>query len=107
MSDSKEAQTRELVFSGSPQAYLRIAVCGSILLNAYLFFGLATIEYVFQGETWLFSWKPVLVTVLFTAVFARVAYRWIMRLDAQFGSGKGWRMVQQTVKFPEQVFRSK
>lgn len=97
----------KLSFNGSPAKYLRIAVLGSILLNAFLYFGLAAVEYFFQQETWLFSWKPALVAVLFTAIFARVAYRWMMRLDAQFGTGKGWKMVPQSVKLPEQVIRKK
>ncbi|MFK7733884.1 MAG: hypothetical protein AB8B48_19845 [Pseudomonadales bacterium] len=97
----------KLAFSGSPQKYLRIAIFGSILLNSLLYFGLAAIEYFFQGETWLLNWKPALLVVVFTAVFARIAYRWIMRLDAQFGSGKGWAMVPYSVKLPEQVFRKK
>lgn len=96
-----------LEFSGSPQKYLRIAIFGSIFLNSFLYFGLAAIECFFQGETWVLSWKPALFVVVFTAVFARIAYRWIMRLDAQFGSGKGWAMVPHSVKLPEQVFRKK
>lgn len=92
-------------FSGNPKTYLRIAVIGSIFFNLYLYLGLAGIQYFMHEETWLFTWKPILITVLFTAFFARAAYRWIMRLDAQYGTGKGWRMVSQTVKLPEMVER--
>ncbi|MGI9292721.1 MAG: hypothetical protein ACR2PS_01955 [Pseudomonadales bacterium] len=92
-------------FSGNPKSYLRIAITGSILFNLYLYLGLAGILYFLHGQTWPFGWKPILITVLFTAFFARAAFRWIMRLDAQYGTGKGWRMVSQTVKLPEPVNR--
>lgn len=88
-------------FSGKPSTYLRIAIIGSVLLNTYLYFGLAALGYLRNGETWVFGWKPALITVLFTAWFARTAYRWIMRLDAQYGSGKGWALESRKLKLPE------
>lgn len=90
-------------FTGTPKIYLRIAVIGSIVFNLYLYTALAGILYYCHDQTWMFGWKPILITVLFTAFYARTAYRWIMRLDAQYGSGKGWQMVSQTVKLPEPV----
>ena len=92
-------------FSGTPKKYLRIAVGGSIALNLYLYLGLTGILYYGHDQTWMLEWKPILVAVLFTAVFARVAFRWIMRLDAQFGAGKGWSLESQMVKLPEPVTR--
>tara|TARA_R110001592_G_scaffold357416_1_gene660628 strand:+ start:211364 stop:211666 length:303 start_codon:yes stop_codon:yes gene_type:complete len=94
-------------FSGSPKKYLRIAVGGSIVLNLYLYLGLTGVLFYCHQQTWMLGWKPVLVTILFTAAFARLAYRWIMRLDAQFGSGKGWSLESQMVKLPEPVTRTK
>ncbi len=88
-------------FNGNPRLYLRIAVIGSIVLNAYLYFGLAAITWMRHGDTWVFGWKPTLITVLFTVWFARTAYRWIMRLDAQYGSGKGWALESRPLKLPE------
>lgn len=35
--------------------------------------------------------------------FLTVSHRWIMRLDAQFGSGKGWTLESQMVKLPERA----
>ena len=49
--------------------------------------------------------EPVLTAVVFTSIFARAAYRWMMRLDAQYGSGKGWTLESQMVKLPERAPR--
>ena len=92
-------------FSGTPKKYLRIAVGGSIVLNLYLYLGLTAILYYGHDQTWMLGWKPILVAILFTAIFARIAFRWIMRLDAQFGSGKGWSLESRMVKLPEPVTR--
>lgn len=92
-------------FSGTPKKYLRIAVGGSIALNLYLYLGMVGILYYGHDQAWILGWKPILVAVLFTVIFARIAYRWIMRLDAQFGSGKGWSLESQMVKLPETVTR--
>lgn len=92
-------------FSGNPRKYLRFAIVSSIVLNLYLFLGLAGLQYWAHGDTWLFGWKPVLVTVVFTIAFARLSYRWIMRLDAQFGSGRGWTLESRRLKLPERALR--
>ena len=92
-------------FSGTPKKYLRIAIIFSIVLNSYLYFGLALVLYWHNGQTWMFGWKPILITVLFAVFFARVGYRWMMRLDAQFGTGKGWVLESRMLKLPERVIR--
>ena len=92
-------------FSGNPKKYLRFAVISSVVLNLYLYFGLAGVLYWHNGATWMFAWKPILITVLFIVFFARISYRWIMRLDAQFGTGKGWTLESRMLKLPERAIR--
>jgi hypothetical protein len=92
-------------FDGTPKSYLWIAIIVSVVLNLYLYLGMVVIVHLVNGESWILGWKALLITALFTAFFARVAYRWIMRLDAQFGSGKGWTLESQMVKLPERAPR--
>lgn len=92
-------------FSGTPQKYKRYAILSSVILNLYLYFGLAGVLYWHSGATWLFTPKPIIVTVLFTVWFAWMSYRWIMRLDAQYGTGKGWELESRMLKLPERRIR--
>lgn len=92
-------------FTGTPRTYLRIAIGGAIALNAYLYLGMIALVYGLNGQTWILGWKPALIAALFTVFFARTAYRWIMRLDAQYGSGKSWKLESQKIKLPERVSR--
>lgn len=92
-------------FSGSPKKYLRFAIVSSLVINLYLYFGLAAVVYLHNGDTWLFSLKPILATVVFMALYARLAYRWMMRLDAQYGTGKGWVLESRSLKLPERRIR--
>ncbi|MCC7258658.1 MAG: hypothetical protein IT486_09820 [Gammaproteobacteria bacterium] len=92
-------------FSGTPKKYLRFAIISSVVFNFYLYLGLAAVLFWHNGATWLFSWKPLLVTVVFTIVFARVNYRWMMRLDAQYGTGRGWTLESRRLKLPERAIR--
>jgi|GEM_PF-1242949 hypothetical protein len=97
----------DLPFSGTPERYLRISIVLSVAIHAWLYGGFSAIKYFVHGETWMFGWKPVLIALASMVLFARFAYRWIMRLDAQYGSGSGWRLVRCTVKLPEAVHRPK
>ncbi len=90
-----------LEFSGNPKRYRKIAFGGAIALNLYLYLGMVGLLYGLNGQDWILGWKPMLIAVVFTAIVARTAYRWIMRLDAQFGSGGGWKLESQMVKMPE------
>lgn len=90
-------------FSGNPGKYKRIAFGGAIALNLYLYLGMVALVYGLNGQSWILGWKPILIAVLFTAFFARTAYRWIMRLDAQYGSGRSWKLESQMVKLPERI----
>ena len=88
-------------FSGTPKKYRRFAIISSLVINLYLYFGLAAVVYLHEGATWVFSLKPTLVVVVFAALYARIAYRWMMRLDAQYGSGSGWVLKSRRLKLPE------
>ncbi len=92
-------------FSGNPKKYLRYAIVSSIVINLYLYFGLAGVLYWHSEQTWLFTLKPVLITVVFMVLFARLSYRWIMRLDAQYGKGSGWALESRMLKLPDRVIR--
>ena len=94
-------------FSGTPKKYQRFAIISSLVINLYLYFGLAAVLYWYNGATWLFSLKPILITLLFIAFFARTSYRWMMRLDAQYGTGRGWELESRMLKLPERRVRRK
>ena len=94
-------------FPGKPRTYLRLAVLGSIAIHAYLFIGYWVIKVFVAGETWPVSWVPVAATIASAAVMARVAYRWIMRIDAQFGRGSGWSLESTTLKLPREQARGR
>lgn len=92
-------------FSGSPKLYLKWCIIGSIVFHSYVLFGYWFIKNVIVGVPWPESYWPIIATILWTAFFARMAYRWIMRLDAQYGRGKGWEMESITVKLPYEKAR--
>ncbi len=90
-------------FSGSPERYRKIAYGGAVAINLYLYLGMILIIYGLHGQDWILGWKPALIAVLFTFFFARIAFGWIMRLDAQYGSGRSWKLESQMVKMPERA----
>jgi hypothetical protein len=97
----------DIEFPGNPALYKKIAVAMTLYINGTLFLVFSGIKYFLHGDTWMFGWKPVLLTVLFAAWFARTAYRWMMRLDAQYGRGSGWTLERAVVKLPEMKTRSR
>lgn len=88
-------------FTGSPALYRKIAMAVTLYVNGGAFLVFALIKYWLHGETWVFGWKPVLITLLFTAWFGRTMYRWMMRLDARYGRGSAWVLESVRVKLPE------
>lgn len=88
-------------FSGHPALYRRASVLLSLYITLFTYAGFAGIKYLIHGETWVFGWKPLLIGVAFAVFFTRFAYRWMMRLDAQYGTGRSWRLVPAEVKLPE------
>ena len=95
----------EIPFSGNPKKYRKIAVVGSIMLNTYLYLGMVGLVYGLNDQDWILSWKPITITVIFALLFARIAYGWIMKLDAQTGTGRGWKLESETIKLPERRIR--
>ena len=93
-------------FSGTPKKYLRMSIILSLALNSFLYLGMVFLQYGLNDKNWILGWMPLLIAVLFTIWFARASYRWIMRLDGQFGSGKGWSLESRPIKLPERIVRS-
>lgn len=88
-------------FSGSPDLYRKFAWGGSIAIHAYLYAGFLFFHGHLGGAQWVFGWKPAAIAVASCLLFGRFAFRWIMRLDAQYGQGSGWQLDAKTVKLPE------
>ncbi|WP_116367316.1 hypothetical protein [Parahaliea mediterranea] len=88
-------------FSGNPARYRRAA----ILISAYsvlsVYTAFALMKWLLQGDTWVFGWKPLLLVAVLIPLYARFCYRWIMRTDAQYGSGSRWQLIPAQVKLPE------
>lgn len=88
-------------FPGNPRLYRRIACWTTIAMFVWLYGGFALIQYWWNGWTWLLGWKPLVFGLLFALWYGRFAYRWMMRLDGQYGRGSGWELRERTVKLPE------
>ena len=100
MKDDKVSYPR---FSGNPKLYRKIAYIGSFILNLYLYLGMMALVYGLNNQTWILGWKPAVIAVVFALVFGRLMNKWMMRLDAQYGSGRGWKLEGQMIKLPERV----
>lgn len=88
-------------FSGTPARYRKVAIAVSVGIHAYLYLGMLFFHGYLGGGEWIFGWKPALFALVSCVLFARQAYRWIMRLDAQYGSGSGCSLPARSVKLPE------
>jgi len=107
MSDTSNTQEAHIEFSGTPAKYKQIAVVGSFVLNTYLYLGMVGLVYGLNGNDWILGWKPILFTLVWSFLFSKIAFGWIMKLDAQVGSGKGWSLDSAPIKLPERRVRSK
>ena len=105
--DDQDGVAAALPFSGQPRTYLRIAVFGSVALHVYLFAGYWAIQVFVVGHSWPRGWFPVAATVVSAVVTSRVAYRWIMRIDAQYGRGSGWALESTRLKLPWELARGR
>ena len=94
-------------FPGNPKTYFRIAAWGSIGIHAYLFFGYWAIKVFLARQEWPTGWFVPVATMVSALFFARFSYRWIMRLDAQYGRGSGWALETTSVKLPWERQRKK
>jgi hypothetical protein len=88
-------------FPGKSSLYMKIALISTIAIFTWLYGGTALILFLNSGETWLLGWKQILAVLVFALWYCRYAYRWMMRLDGQYGSGSGWDLTESTVKLPE------
>ena len=89
-------------FPGTPRFYRRLAVFGSLGIHLYLLAGFYIVKNFVAGEPWPTSWVPIAIGLASMLLFAHFSYRWIMRLDAQYGKGSGWRLEPTMVKLPWQ-----
>lgn len=105
--DNTNAASEFVPFSGNPKRYRTIAIVGSIGFHAYLFFGYWAIKVFLAGQPWPTGWEVPVATLASMLFFARFSYRWIMRLDAQYGKGSGWTMEPTEVKLPRERKRAK
>ena len=104
---ASEDISASLPFSGTPAKYLKICIFGSIGIHAYLFFGYWAIKTFLAHEPWPNGWLVPVLTIASAVWFAWYSYRWIMRLDAQYGRGSGWIQEPVTVKLPWEKPRRK
>jgi hypothetical protein len=94
-------------FPWGPVQFRRYTIAITIGIHAYLYLGMVVLAYVVNDQRWILGWKPLAITLVSAALFSRLSYRWIMRLDAQYGRGSGWALVSRAVKLPELVDRAR
>lgn len=99
--DERVAAGASREFSGNPARYMRLSILISTVIHVYLILGMIVFEFVIHEQTWIFGWKPIVFTLVFYVLFTRMIYRWMMRLDAQYGSGRGWTLKRRTVSLPD------
>lgn len=87
-------------FSGNPKVYRRHAfiLSGAVHLWLYLFF--VVTKFLAQDENWLTVWQLPAGLAASAVLVGWLHFRWVMRLDAQYGRGSGWEMKEVTVKLP-------
>jgi hypothetical protein len=96
-----DVMTHVMPFSGTPRLYLRTSIAMSVGIHLWLYLGMLFFHGYLGGAEWVFGWKPAAAALVACVLFARFAYQWIMRLDAQYGSGSGWALPRRVVKLPE------
>jgi hypothetical protein len=93
-------------FPWGPAQFRRYTLAIAIGIHAYLYLGMIVLAYVVNDQRWILGWKPLAIALVSAALFSRLSYRWVMRLDAQYGRGSGWALVSHAVKLPELVDRA-
>jgi hypothetical protein len=99
--DTRGSDDATGAFPYTPRDYRRIAILLAVGIHAYLYAGMVVLTFVLHGQDWILGWRPIVVTILSALLFGRFAFRWMMRLDAQYGRGSGWSLARRTVKLPE------
>lgn len=100
-----DMQTAAPTFSGTPAKYRKITIVFPIVFNGLLYLGMIGVVYGILGQTWILGWKPAAIALAATAFYIRVAFPWIMGLDAQYGRGSGWKLDSRPIKLPERSQR--
>ncbi len=90
----------QMEFSGTPAKYLKLSIWLNVGLTLYLYFGMVILAYICHGETWIFSWQPITIAIIFAIFTSRFTYTRIMGLDGQYGTGKGWEHPSGVMKLP-------
>ena len=88
-------------FPGNRKLYRRIANWSTVGILVWLYGGMALVQLWWSGTTWMFEWKPIVVGIVFAIWYSHMSYKWMMRLDGQFGRGSSWNLQERTVKLPE------
>jgi len=89
-----------IVFSGTPQLYKRQAVLVAVGVHVWVYILFVATKFLAQGENWLGVWQLAAGFAVSTVIMGLLHYRWVMRLDAQYGKGSAWDLKEVTVKLP-------
>ncbi|MGA9795139.1 MAG: hypothetical protein WBQ17_06330 [Rhizomicrobium sp.] len=93
-------------FPGTPELYRKIAIVISAGVHVYIYLGFTLIKYLARGENWFHVWQFPAALAVSAIIVAMLHYRWMMRLDAQYGKGSGWTFKEVRVKLPELRYRA-
>lgn len=94
------SNTPPIAFSGNPRLYRRQAILLSFIVHVWIYVFFVATKYIGQDENWLGVWQLPAFLLISAVVTAWMHYRWVMRLDAQYGKGSGWELKEVTVKLP-------
>ena len=95
------SETELPAFSGTPRRYMKVALAIGVLSHAWLYAGLYVVEHLWLGREWITRAPAVCGTVVSAGVLTVYAYIAIMNLDARWGTGSRWRLVERKVKLPD------
>jgi len=87
-------------FSGNRKSYRRVAVLTAGALHVWIYLAFVAVKFLAQDENWLDVWQLPAGLAVSALIVGSLHYRWMMRLDAQYGTGSAWEMRELTVKLP-------
>lgn len=88
-------------FPGNPKQYRKASIIIAVYVSVSVYVAFGLVKWFVHDELLLNDWKALLVIALFIPLYARFCFRWMMRLDAQYGSGRSWHLESCRVKLPE------
>ena len=86
-------------FDEKPATYTKMAALTALGLFVYLTGGFVLIKFLLHGENWLGNWRFFLIAALLLALFARMHYRSMTKLDT-YRLGRNWTLKTVEVKLP-------